>query len=1230
MKLGSDVSSFEAMPPEERILLERKLLARRKAVPQPTLIPRRESSGPCALSFAQSRLWLVERIIPAPGNYNISRVWRIRGALNAEALRAALDALLVRHEVLRTRLVMCDGAPQQVVVPHQPFALQVLDLGQCDDDARKDSLDEFVRSRTREAFDFSSENMLRAGLARLHDREYVLVVTLHHIAADGWSLGVLDRELEHGYTAFDRGLSAEMPPLPLQYSDFSEWQRDTLRGPVLERLLAYWRHQLSGMSPLDLPTDRARPAQLSDRGDRERFTVPAPIVAILKDQAHTRGATLYMALLAAFQILLMRHSGQDDIAVGSPITGRNRTETEGLIGFFVNSLVMRGDLSGNPTFSELLTRTRERALDAYDHRDLPFEKLVEELKPERDPSRNPLFQAMFTLENARESELRLPGLEITRVRIPVSTAKFDLTLFLAESDGRLEGSFEYSIDLFDASTIKRMAEHFLQLLAGIAADPECHIGELPLLTAAERHQLLAEWNDSAADYPRDRCIQELFQRQVARTPNALALTYGDIQLTYAEINACANRLAHHLRGLGAGPDIPIGICMERSPDMVIAMLGILKADGAYVPLDPDYPKERLAFMLRDTEARVLVTQHALLAQLPEYDGHVVCLDRDAQDLDAHSAADPPTAITPDALAYIIYTSGSTGQPKGVMVPHRGVTRLVRDTDYIELDASDCVAHMSNPSFDAATFEIWGALLNGSRLAVLRREIALDPPRLVTQLRRDRVTALFLTTALFNAIVRFQPDAFAGVKHVLFGGEAVDPRWVRECLAAGAPERLLHVYGPTETVTFATWFQVKCVGTIERTVPIGRPVANVQLAVLDRFRQPVPIGVAGELYIRGDSLARGYWRRAELTAKRFVADPYASRAGASMYRTGDLVRYLFDGNIEFLGRLDQQLKLRGFRVEPGEIESVLRNEAPIREALVVMREDSPGNKELVAYVAGATETVTAIGLRELLKSKLPDYMLPAAFVLLPALPLTPNGKIDRERAACTGEWTRRERVRPCRATRQHRIASGQDLGGPAASPARSACATTSSMSAGTRCWPCNSWTESKRPSIDGCPWIRLWFRGSTIEALARILCDESDVRSRSRACHDEDGFPPAVVRRAHDGWQPFPSTMIWRVTSMPSKPSTDCRRAACMAQGVLIARSKRLPPIASNRCAPCSRMGLISWPDSPAVASSRSRWRSNSSWPGNAWRCLHCSIPTRRRPRKSDRGSANWRPFGVAS
>jgi amino acid adenylation domain-containing protein len=997
VKSVSQTSSFEAMPPAERLLLERRLLQGRKVRPRADTMRKRRDTGPCSLSFAQSRLWLAERINPVPGQYNISRTYRIAGSLNVDALRAAFDALVCRHEVLRTRLVLRDGLPQQVVAAHEPFALRLLDLRQGDGESRKVACDEFVRGLADGAFDLAHDLALRAGIVRLRDHESVLVTALHHVAADGWSLGVLDREVQHFYSAFDRGVPATLEPLPLQYSDFSEWQRDALRGSALEGQLDYWRRQLSSLPMLELPTDRPRPTHASFRGRRERIEIPATIASALKDLARKENATLYMTLLAAFQVLLMRHSGQDDVAVGSPIAGRGRPEIEGLIGFFVNTLVMRGDLTGNPRFSELLLRTRERALDAFAHQDLPFEKLVEELNPERDLRRNPLFQVMFTLQGAHESDLRLPGLELSRLPHARVTSKFDLTLHVTEGNGRLAGSFEYNSDLFDPATIRRMGDHFLRLLDGIVADPECRLGKLPLLTAPERRQLLVEWNEMASDFPAERTVCELFEAQVASHPHAVAVADADAEFTYGELNARANRLAHRLRSLGAGSGALIGVAMERSSDMVVAMLGILKAGGAYVPLDPEYPAERLAFMLHDTALRILVTQRVHLPHFPEYDGRVLCLDRDAADLDRCDAGNLPPSATADALAYVIYTSGSTGEPKGVPVPHRGITRLVCRTNYIALDANDRIAHLSNPSFDAATFEIWGALLNGARLVVLRRDVALDPSRLEARLRSDGVTALFLTTALFNAIVHSVPAAFAGVRTVLFGGEAVDPRRVRECLEAGPPERLVHVYGPTETVTFATWHDVEAVAPDERTLPIGRPVSNIRLAVLDRNRQPVPIGVAGELYIGGEGIAHGYWNRPELTDDRFIADIDAARAGARMYRSGDLVRYRADGNLEFLGRLDQQLKLRGHRIEPGEIETVLRNEAALSEALVVLREDSPGERELVAYVVAGTgaPAPTAAGLRTLLKSKLPDYMLPSAFVLLPSLPLTPNGKVDRD-------------------------------------------------------------------------------------------------------------------------------------------------------------------------------------------------------------------------------------------
>jgi len=746
-----------------------------------------------------------------------------------------------------------------------------------------------------------------------------------------------------------------------------------------------------------LPVDRQRPAQSSFRGLTERFVVPAPLAASLKALARERHATFYMTLLAAFEVLLMRYSGQDDIAVGTPIAGRGRPELEGLIGFFVNTLVMRGDLSGNPTFAELLQRTRDRAVDAYAHQDLPFEKLVEELNPVRDSRRNPLFQVMFALQTAREYSLHLRGLEITRVPLVNDTSKFDLTLHIGEREGRLQGDFEFSTDLFLPSTIRRMTGHFLRLLEGIVVDPQTRIGALPLLGEAERREILVDWNETASEYPRDRSISELFEAQASMHPDAPALVEEDAVVTYGDLNVRANRLAHHLRSLGLAPGDPIGICLERSSDMIVAMIGILKAGGAYVPLDPNYPAERLAFMLQDTAVGILITKSAHLSHLPAYGGRIACIDRDAAEIARRDDANPPPAATADALAYIIYTSGSTGEPKGVMVPHRGVTRLVCRTDYIKLDAGDRVAQISNPSFDAATFEVWGALLNGGRLVLLRREITLDAEKLGARLRHDGITVLFVTTALFNAIVRAQPAAFAGVKHVLFGGEAVDPRWVRACLEAGAPGRLVHVYGPTETVTFATWHRIETVAGDEPTLPIGRPIANLKVAVLDRNRQPVPLGVAGELYIGGEGIARGYWKRPELTHERFVAVDCSELGGTTMYRTGDLVRYQPDGNLVFLGRLDQQVKLRGHRIEPAEIEIVLRNVAPLSDALVVLREDRPHEPELVAYLvarAGAQALAPAT-LRTMLKSKLPDYMLPSAFVFLPALPLNANGKVDRD-------------------------------------------------------------------------------------------------------------------------------------------------------------------------------------------------------------------------------------------
>jgi amino acid adenylation domain-containing protein len=983
---------LENMSVEARSKLEQKLLGRRKAGAKhaaAAIVPRQSRGEPCELSFAQNRLWLVEHLNPVPGNYNISQLYRVSGALNPVAVQAALDALVARHEVLRTRLVQQGAAPRQVIDPRRAVEMQVVDLRSAEGKKETSALDEFIRKITLGAFDLSADCMLRAGLARLGDAEWLLAITLHHIASDGWSLSVMDRELERLYAGFDTGSPAALPPLPLQYSDYSEWQRRWLSGEVLDRQLGYWREQLRDLTPLELPADRPRPARLNYRGDLQRFELPAELVADLKVLAHQHNVTLYMVLLAAFQVLLLRYSGQTDIAVGTPVAGRNRPELEGLIGFFVNTLVMRGDLSGNPRFVDLLARTRQHALDAYAHQDLPFERLVEVLNPERDMSRNPLFQVTFILQNTPEAELRLPGLESERLPLHNGTAKFDLSLSLTETPDGLQGVLEYSSDLFNPGRIQRLARHYRSLLEHIIQAPDTPVWQLPLLDAAERQLLLRDWNATTVQYPDQQNIAQRFEDQVRQSPDTIAVQFRQQHLDYAELNRRANRLAHHLRSLGIGTDSLVGLCVERSPDMVVGMLAILKAGGAYVPLDPDYPQERLNFMLQDTGAAVVLTQSGLKDQLPQVP-HLLCLDSDPAPWSAEPDSDPTVIGGPDDLAYVIYTSGSTGQPKGVMVTQRGVMRLVCSTDYVTWTTDDVVAQISNASFDAATFEIWGALLNGARLAMLSRDTTLSSADLHAALRQDAISKLFITTALFNVMVRAQPDIFHTVHDVLFGGEATDIPCVRRALTA-PPNRLLNVYGPTETTTFATWFQITELADDESLVPIGRPIANTECHVLDAYGNLSPIGVAGELYIGGAGLARGYLNRPELTAERFVASPFQD--GERLYRTGDRVRWRDDGVIEFLGRIDQQIKLRGYRIEPGEIEAVLQADPAVRQSLVIAREDVPGDRRLVAYLVG--QGIDLDATRRRLKAHLPDYMIPGALIVLGDLPLTPNGKVDRK-------------------------------------------------------------------------------------------------------------------------------------------------------------------------------------------------------------------------------------------
>jgi len=959
----------------------------------------RMTEGVAPPSFAQQRLWLLDRLMPTRTAYNIEHALRLSGELDGEALRGALNELVRRHEVLRTRFGEQDGQPVQVIAPELTVALAIEDLQECAPAAREAEAQRRARAEAEAPFDLARGPLIRARLFRLAPSEHWLLIVLHHIVTDGWSSGVLTRELTALYGALHRREASPLPPLPVQYADYALWQREWLQGPVLEQQVAYWRQALAGLPTLDLPSDRPRPVVASFRGGQIQFTVPGPLTRSLKDLSRSEGATLFMSLLAAFQVLLHRYSGQDDIAVGVPTAGRTRPQLEGLIGFFVNTLVLRGDLAGNPGFTQFLQRTRDRALDAYSHQDLPFEKLVEELAPKRDLSRNPLFQASLAFQNTPRGHWQLPGLDVRRIEgIHTGAAKFDLAMSLTEREGELAGSVEYASDLFDAGTIERLAGHFVTLLEGIVAAPQCPIDKLPLLGTEERHRLLEAWNDTAADYPRDRCIHELFAQQAARSPDAVAVVCDDQRMTYGELDARANRLARHLETLGVGPDVLVGICIGRSPEMVVGLLGILKAGGAYVPLDPGYPQERLAFMLEDTQTPLLLTQEPLLGRLPPRGIRTLCLDRDWPTVATQPATCPPGRARATDLAYVIYTSGSTGTPKGVCITHRGLANyLTWAANAYSVSAGTGAPVHSSMAFDLTVTSLFAPLLTGRTVEVLAEGPGVEA--LAAALRaRQGYSLVKLTPAHLELLAAQIPAASASgrTRAFVIGGEQLRAETLSFWRKHAPDTLLVNEYGPTETVVGCCTYVVNDGTPASGAVPIGQPIANTRLYVLDAAMEPVPLGVAGELYIAGDGVARGYWRRPELTAERFVADPFDVGATDRLYRTGDLVRRRSDGDLEFLGRRDDQVKVRGYRIELGEIQAVLLRCEHLRDAAVVLREDMPGDKRLVAYVVARDAPIAAADLRAWLARQLPDYMLPAALVAMPTLPLTANGKVDQKR------------------------------------------------------------------------------------------------------------------------------------------------------------------------------------------------------------------------------------------
>jgi amino acid adenylation domain-containing protein len=958
-------------------------------------IPRRGTKDPAPLSFAQERLWVLEQLEPGSGVYNICRVSRLAGQLNIAALEASLTEIIERHEILRSQIRIVDGQPVQITSSGPIIKVPLTDVRSLTGTERDDEVRRRIKAEGERQFDFSAGLFLRVVLLRVGDDEHILILTTHHIVSDAWSMGILTRELWDLYEAYTNRRRSPFGELPIQYADFAISQRDWLQGEVLESQLSYWKKQLDDIPVLNLPTNRPRPLRQSFHGDRYPITLPQPLTASINELSYGQGVTPFMTLLAAFQVLLHRYSGQDDVVLGSPIANRGSTEFESLIGFFVNTLVLRADLSGNPPFSELLLRIRDMCLGAYAHQDLPFEKLVQELQLERDLSRNPLFQVMFVLQNATRPFTKFPGLRVEPIEIEANRSPFDLSLCLRERDGKYIGYIEYSTDLFDRDRVERMADHYQTLLGGIVADPNQPIATLPILTEAERHQILIEWNDTAADYPKDKCIHELFEAQVEKTPHAIAVGFGDRQLTYRELDRRANQLAHYLRGCGVGPEKLVAICVDRSLEMAVGLLGILKAAGAYVPLDPEDPRDRLDFVLHDAQMPILITQKHLLKRIPTHYSRLICLDSDWIDISLNSETVPVCKTTAENLAYVIYTSGSTGQPKGVMIPHRAIYNHVSwmQTAF-SMNETDRVLQHASLCFDASVWEFFVPLSNGARLVLAHQGSHQDLTYLVRLMAEQKVTVLQSVPSLLQMLLEEDIESCTSLRHVFCGGEVLSCELL-DRFSARLSAQLHNHYGPTETTIDATSWTWDAPNH-QHSVPIGRPIANTQVYILDSHLQPVPVGVPGELYIGGDGLARGYLNEPQLTAEKFLSNRFSGELGARLYKTGDLGRYLSNGSIEFLGRMDHQVKLRGYRIELGEIENVLVQHPGVRDSVVVAREDTPGNKRLVAYLAPRKERAPTIWeLRSYLAEKLPGYMVPAVYVMLDALPSLPNGKVDRQ-------------------------------------------------------------------------------------------------------------------------------------------------------------------------------------------------------------------------------------------
>jgi amino acid adenylation domain-containing protein len=982
------------------------LLTQEGMAPAEDRIPRRQTTGPVPLSFAQQRLWFFDQFEPASFAYNLLSAVSLRGKLDVPALQKAFDHLVDRHEALRTTFDFHDGQPVQIISEHHSIPFRQIEIAHLPEAEQQDLLSHSLRQQALQPFDLKKGPLLRVSLIRMAAEDHVLMIAMHHIVSDAWSMNILVREIVALYEAYSSGKEPDLPPLPVQYADFAVWQRNWLQGELLAEQLEYWKQQLGSSAPvLELPADRPRPAVQTYNGANFAFAFSPALSQSLRVLCRKENVTLFMVLLAAFKIVLHRYTGQQGIIVGTPIANRQRKELEGLIGFFINTLAVRTTISGDLTVREYLQKVREAALDAYAHQDLPFEYLVEHFQPERNLSHSPLVQVLFSFEKPHQQAIEIPGLTVTILDKENKAAKFDLTLFASDRGSEVVGILEYNVDLFNKDTMERMAGHLLTVLSAVVSNPNQQISDLPLLTRHEQYQMLTAWNATEAPYPAQICAHHLLEAQAQRTPNAAAVVFENQELSYGQLNARANQVARYLSSLGASPGKIAGIFMERSLDLVVAVLAIAKSGAAWLPLDPDYPKDRLAFMLEDSGAAIAISQQQLAGRFPGTGVQVVCLDSEWEKIAAQQDTNPGISVAPENWLYVIYTSGSTGRPKGVLAPHRVLVNLVAWHQGFPRQSKRTL-QFASLNFDVSYQEIFSTFAAGGTLIVVPPSVRIDIPALGRYVQEHKVERFHLPGVVLQKLSEEfskQPEALAGVREFMVGGEQLQTSKPMIALFRQLPQSLLHNhYGPSETHVVTSFVLPRNPEEWPALPPLGKPAINTQLYILDSHLQPVPVGVPGELFISGTCLAHGYLKRPDLTAERFIPNPFSARPGARMYKTGDLARYLATGDVEFLGRNDFQVKIRGMRVELGEIEVELKRHPAVREAAVILIKEGAESR-LAAYLALQPEhSISSKQMRDFLHERLPEHMLPSSFVVLDAFPLTPSGKIDRHALPAPGK------------------------------------------------------------------------------------------------------------------------------------------------------------------------------------------------------------------------------------